>query len=256
MRMYDTLIACLVKYKNFKEIKKDEFLHSLYQIWDMVFWDDEDDISPMKAKYLASRISKFLKIDLYKDIYKNESWVSTAESLQKHFFRYFYDNFRRKYLKTNVLYVVSNRLEEVNGHHHNIIYEIPTLFVNNSDKQNFVDCVNELIYLNHCTIVQRDTNNLFINDVKKIFKKINPTFLHIDCQHSESVNEPGNVFLLKLSENDACTETGSHTNHIKKKYFEVRFTPASSNKDIVPDIEANNGILSIFAINISICCKE
>ena len=40
MRMYDTLIACLVKYKNFKEIKKDEFLHSLYQIWDMVFWDD------------------------------------------------------------------------------------------------------------------------------------------------------------------------------------------------------------------------
>ena len=49
MRMYDTLIACLVKYKNFKEIKKDEFLHSLYQIWDMVFWDDEDDISPMKA---------------------------------------------------------------------------------------------------------------------------------------------------------------------------------------------------------------
>ena len=85
MRMYDTLIACLVKYKNFKEIKKDEFLHSLYQIWDMVFWDDEDDISPMKAKYLASRISKFLKIDLYKDIYKNESWVSTAESLQKHF---------------------------------------------------------------------------------------------------------------------------------------------------------------------------
>ena len=90
MRMYDTLIACLVKYKNFKEIKKDEFLHSLYQIWDMVFWDDEDDISPMKAKYLASRISKFLKIDIYKDIYKNESWVSTAESLQKHFFRYFY----------------------------------------------------------------------------------------------------------------------------------------------------------------------
>ena len=171
MRMYDTLIACLVKYKNFKEIKKDEFLHSLYQIWDMVFWDDEDDISPMKAKYLASRISKFLKIDLYKDIYKNESWVSTAESLQKHFFRYFYDNFRRKYLKTNVLYVVSNRLEEVNGHHHNIIYEIPTLFVNNSDKQNFVDCVNELIYLNHCTIVQRDTNNLFINDVKKFSKK-------------------------------------------------------------------------------------
>ncbi len=64
MRMYDTLIACLVKYKNFKEIKKAEFLHSLYQIWDMVFWDDEDDISPMKAKYLASRISKFLKIDL------------------------------------------------------------------------------------------------------------------------------------------------------------------------------------------------
>ena len=71
MRMYDTLIACLVKYKNFKEIKKDEFLHSLYQIWDMVFWDDEDDISPMKAKYLASRISKFLKIDLLQKVYKN-----------------------------------------------------------------------------------------------------------------------------------------------------------------------------------------
>ena len=93
MRMYDTLIACLVKYKNFKEIKKDEFLHSLYQIWDMVFWDDEDDISPMKAKYLkiyTKTKAGFLLQKVYKNIFSDIFTTISEESTLKQMFYMLY----------------------------------------------------------------------------------------------------------------------------------------------------------------------
>ena len=247
MKKYDNLITWLTIYYNFDEIAKDAFLYSLYLIWDMDFWDDEWDTSPLKAKCYASKISNYLKID----IHKNKSWTSTSNTLQKQFFGFFYDKLKRQYLKKDVLYIISTRKIFDNKYGlSDIIYEIPDIFADNNDKQIFIEFINELIDLNQCTVAQREINNFTLDDVKNVFQNITLSFLHIICKYDKSLNERSKALMLRITENEVNALTGKHTNNMNGMYFKIQLPSLSSNTDFKKEIDENTGILHINTIKI------
>lgn len=249
MNTYDTLIAWLLANKSFDEIKKDGFLFSLYQIWDMGFWDDEYDI-PLTYKRKVARINSFLKIDINKI---NKSWASRSIILQDRFVEYFNTILKKKYLKRDTLYVVSNRIDEDESHGaKSKVYEIPITFRTNENKQAFIECVKELIHLNHFKVVGRDENDVAPDDVKSLFKAITPEFLHIICQDNISASGTGKVFVIGLTDEEVRVLTGIQTKYGEGWYLKAQFSPSENNINVKEGVEENNGIVSIDTIDIAV----
>ena len=170
MSNYCNLITWLTNYKTFKQIDCDDCLFSLYQIYDMCYWDDPDDI-PLNYKNILKRIEKFLKIK----IFKNDSWCKTSDLLQERYFEYFNTVLKKKYFKKNTLYIISNIVDEDDTSSNNHIYEIPTEFKTKDDKKIFIDCVHEL-------------TGLKSKCIKRILKAIKPNRLHIECGNDRIIS--------------------------------------------------------------------
>ena len=249
MEIYDMLIALLLANKDFDEIDKDDFLFALYQIWDMGFWDDEYDI-PLNYKRRVARINNFLNIDINKI---NESWASRSVTLQHQFVDYFSNILKKKYLKKNTLYVISNRIAEDDSHGaKSIIYEIPSVFTDDGDKQFFIDCVNELIKLNHCRVVRRNDNDLTSDDIENLFKNISPHFLHIICQDRISDGGDGTVFVIRLTDAEVRVLTGISTKYNEGWYLKAHFSPLTNAPHDKNGVGKNNGIGSVDTIELVI----
>lgn len=249
MKAYNNLIAWLLANKSFDEIKKDDFLFSLYQIWDMGFWDDEYDI-PLTYKRTVARINNFLKIDINKI---NKRWALRSGDLQHQFFDYFNTILKKKYLKKDTLYIVSNRIDEDDSHGaKSKIYEIPISIKNDKNKQAFIDCVNELINLNHFEVISRLENDVAPDDVKSLFKAITPEFLHIVCQDNISDDGTGKVFIIRLTNEEVRVLTGIQTKYGEGWYLKVQFSALTNDLHDKQGIGDNNGIVSINTINVII----
>lgn len=245
MKEYDNLITWLTETKTFAEIGRDDFLFSLYQIWDMGFWDDDYDI-PLTYKRIVARIGRFLKTK----ISKTTSWAALSGELQKKFYEYFNNELKRKYLKKDTLYIISNLLVEDERYgSKSKIYEITTKLDTDEDKQTFIDCVKELINLNKCDIANRVENDLTHADIKNLFKDITYHFLHIECQNNHSIDASGKVFIFKLDDNEVYALTGKRTKYMQGVYLKVQFVSSKHTKNGVDDVD---GIVSINSIELRV----
>lgn len=215
----------------------------------MGFWDDEYDI-PLNHKRIVSRINRFLKIDINEI---NKSWALRSNILQKKFIDYFNNNLKRKYLRKNTLYIISNTVnEDVTNQVESKIYEIPTTFKSDEDRQVFIDCTNELIKLNQYEIVKRQTNDLTLDNISTLFKNITPSFLNIKCQDNISNEGSGKVFIIMLTNEDVNALTGFPSSNGYGWYLKAQFSPRTNNIYDKNGVDENNGIVSIDCIKLII----